>query len=92
MARVLAKFFATVREVTGVRNAEFDAKDIKELLEILSKTYPKFSETVLKEGTMELKQFFSCMVNGKRIELLDGYDTILKDDDSVALFPPVGGG
>jgi molybdopterin synthase sulfur carrier subunit len=92
MARVLAKFFATVREVTGVRNAEFDVKDIKELLEILSKTYPKFSETVLKEGTFELKQFFSCMVNGKRIELLDGYDTILKDDDSVALFPPVGGG
>jgi molybdopterin synthase sulfur carrier subunit len=92
MARVLAKFFATVREVTGVRNAEFDVKDIKELLEILSKTYPKFSETVLKEGTFELKQFFSCMVNGKRIELLNGYDTVLKDDDSVALFPPVGGG
>ncbi|MFW9767692.1 MAG: ubiquitin-like small modifier protein 1 [Candidatus Thorarchaeota archaeon] len=92
MARVLAKFFATVREVTGVRSAEFDVKDIKELLEILSKTYPKFSETVLKDGTLELKQFFSCMVNGKRIELLNGYDTILKNDDSVALFPPVGGG
>ena len=92
MARVLAKFFATVREITGVRSAEFEVKDIKELLEILSKTYPRFSETVLKDGTFELKQFFSCMVNGKRIELLDGYDTLLKDDDSVALFPPVGGG
>jgi molybdopterin converting factor small subunit len=31
-------------------------------------------------------------VNGKRIELLDGYETKLSDKDSVALFPPVGGG
>ncbi len=93
MARVTAKFFATVREATGVRSAEFEVKNIRELLDILSKTYPKFSETVLKEdGSGELKQFYSCMVNGRRIELLDSYDTLLKDNDAVALFPPVGGG
>jgi molybdopterin synthase sulfur carrier subunit len=92
MARVLAKFFATVREATGVRSAEFEVKNIRELLDILSKTYPKFSETVLKDDSGELKQFYSCMVNGRRIELLDSYDTVLKDNDAVALFPPVGGG
>ncbi len=92
LARVTAKFFATVREITGVRSAEFEAKNITELLKVLSKTYPRFSETVLKDNSMELKQFFSCMVNGKRIELLDGYDTVLKDNDAIALFPPVGGG
>ncbi|MFW9795121.1 MAG: ubiquitin-like small modifier protein 1 [Candidatus Thorarchaeota archaeon] len=92
MARVIAKFFATVREVTGVRSAEFEASNIRELLEILSKTYPKFSETVLNDESGELKQFYSCMVNGKRIELLESYDTMLKDNDSIALFPPVGGG
>ena len=93
MARVTAKFFATVREATGVRSAEFEVKNIKELLDILSKTYPKFSETVLKDDDSgELKQFYSCMVNGRRIELLDSYDTLLKDNDAVALFPPVGGG
>lgn len=92
MARVLAKFFATVREATGVRSAEVEANSIRELLEILSNTYPKFSGAVLKEGTVELKQFYSCMVNGRRIELLDSYDTLLEDDDAVALFPPIGGG
>lgn len=87
------KFFATVREVTGVKSIELEAENIRELLQLLVQTYGnKFKDTVLENDTGELKQFFSCMINGKRIELLDGYDTVLKDADSVALFPPVGGG
>lgn len=93
LAQVLVKFFATVREITGVKSVEIEARDIKELLQLLVKTYGnKFKDVVLDDETGELKQFFSCMVNGKRIELLDGYDTVLKDNDAVALFPPVGGG
>ncbi|NHI89435.1 MAG: MoaD family protein [Candidatus Thorarchaeota archaeon] len=93
MAQVLVKFFATVREVTGVKSLELEAETVKELLQSLVMTYgDKFKDTVIDENTGNLKQFFSCMVNGKRIELLDGYDTVLKDKDSVALFPPVGGG
>ena len=93
MAHVLVKFFATVREITGVKSIELEADNIRELLDLLVQTYgTKFKETTLNKDTGELKQFFSCMVNGKRIELLDGYATILKDNDSVALFPPVGGG
>ena len=87
------KFFATVREVTGVKSIELKAENIRELLQLLVQTYgSKFKDTVLDNDTGELKQFFSCMINGKRIELLEGYDTVLKDDDAVALFPPVGGG
>lgn len=87
------KFFATVREVTGVKSIELQAENIRELLDILVQTYgAKFKDTVLDNDTGQLKQFFSCMINGKRIELLDGYETVLKDNDAIALFPPVGGG
>lgn len=87
------KFFATVREVTGVKSIELEAENIRELLQLLVQTYGnKFKDTVLNGDTGELKQFFSFMVNGRRIELLEGYDTVLKDNDAVALFPPVGGG
>ena len=87
------KFFATVREITGVKSVELEAENIRDLLHLLVQTYgSNFKETVLNNDTGELKQFFSCMINGKRIELLDGYDTVLKDNDSIALFPPVGGG
>ena len=93
MALVTVKFFATVREAVGTRSAEIEADDIKSLLEKLKTSYGKrFIETVIDEETNKLKRFYQCMVNGKRIELLDGYDTMLKDGDSVALFPPVGGG
>ncbi len=93
MARVLVKFFATVREVTGVKNIEMDADTIGQLLDSLQETFgERFTQTVIDPSTGKLKQFFSCMINGKRIELLDGYDTKLVDDDAVALFPPVGGG
>ncbi|MFW9834607.1 MAG: ubiquitin-like small modifier protein 1 [Candidatus Thorarchaeota archaeon] len=93
MAQVLVKFFATVREVTGVKSIELEAGNIRELLQQLIRIYGnKFKDTVLDDETGELKQFFSCMVNGKRIELLNGYETVLKDNDSIAFFPPVGGG
>ena len=87
------KFFATVREVTGVKNIEMDADTIRDVLDSLQVTFgARFTETVIDPDTGNLKQFFSCMVNGKRIELLDSYDTKLVDNDAVALFPPVGGG
>ncbi len=87
------KFFATVREITGTAKIETDADDIKGLLRLLREKYgSEFEETVIDTDTQELKQFFSCMINGKRIELLDGYNTRLSDGDAIALFPPVGGG
>ena len=87
------KFFATVREVTGEKNIEMDATTVREVLDALQVTYgERFTQTVIDPNTGNLKQFFSCMVNGKRIELLDSYDTKLVDGDAIALFPPVGGG
>jgi len=70
-----------------------DAETIRDLLEKLQVTYgSKFTDTVIDPETRKLKQFYSCMVNGKRIELLDGYETRLAENDAIALFPPVGGG
>ena len=70
-----------------------EAEKVQDVIDkLIAKYGQKFIETVIDEDTMRLKRFFSCMVNGKRIELLDGYDTQLEEGDAVAIFPPVGGG
>lgn len=93
MATVTVRFFATVREITGTKSIEIEAEDINDMLTKLGQTYGKsFTNAVIDSSSGQLKRFYSCMVNGKRIELIDGYQTRLKDKDVVALFPPVGGG
>lgn len=93
MANVTVKFFATVREAVGMRSVEMEAQDIRELLNKLKHQFGRrFIDAVMDSETGQLKRFYSCMVNGKRIELLNSYDTELMDGDAVALFPPIGGG
>ncbi|NWF96630.1 MAG: MoaD/ThiS family protein [Candidatus Thorarchaeota archaeon] len=93
MPRVTVRFFATVREVTGERSVEVEASTVREMLAVLGDRFGRrFTDTVMDTATGEMKRFYSCMVNGKRIELLNGLDTTLQDGDAVAVFPPVGGG
>lgn len=93
MAKVTVKFFATVREATGTGTAELVADTIDDLIQKLKQKFgAPFLEVAIDEESGRLKRFYSCMINGKRIELLDGYNTHLEEGDRVAIFPPVGGG
>ncbi len=83
---IRVKFFATLREITGVRMIEVeDFDDVGSLLNML---YKKYGDEFKKE--IETKNMI--LVNGKNILDLQGYETKLKDGDEVSIFPPVGGG
>jgi sulfur-carrier protein len=93
MAEVTVKLFATVREAAGTGTVEMAADTIDELIQKLEQKFgARFREVAIDEESGHLKRFYSCMINGKRIELLDGYDSRLEEGDRVAIFPPVGGG
>lgn len=78
------KFYATLRQVTGAREAAVAAGTVKELLERLSSDYDGKLERYLKISTV--------LVNGKNVIHMKGTRTKLKDDDVVSIFPPMGGG
>ncbi len=44
-------------------------------------------ELVLENG--DLNSYYSVLINGEKIEFLDGLDTELETSDEVTIFPPI---
>lgn len=93
--KVEVKFFTSLREITGKKTEEIQIEGtitVEKLLTLLSEKYGKnFREYVYpKNGNVQ--GFLSFLVNGKNINALEGFDTKLKQGDTVAILPPVGGG
>jgi MoaD family protein len=93
--KVEVKFFTSLREITGKKVDEIQLQNVitvEELLTLLSDKYgKKFNEYVYdKKG--KVHGFLSFLVNGKNINVLQGFDTKLKQGDTIAILPPVGGG
>jgi sulfur-carrier protein len=78
------RFYASLRKVTGSREADIPAGSVKELLGRLSSDYEGKLSRYLKISTI--------LVNGKNVILMKGKRTRLKPDDVVSIFPPLGGG
>ncbi len=83
---VRVKFFATLRDITGVREIEIEgAGTVGELLELLYETFGEEFRKEIEEKNM-------ILVNGRNILHLKGYDTKIEEIDEISIFPPAGGG
>jgi molybdopterin synthase sulfur carrier subunit len=90
---VVVRFFATLRDVTGQAEIDWDAPvtDLGELLEALAGSYgPAFRRTVL--AGERLAPAVMVLVNGHNARLAGGAQTPLKPHDEIAIFPPLAGG
>ena len=90
MANVTIKLFANLREQAGKATIEIIGTDLREVINSLIKKHGGLEELIFSNG--EIHPFIYVMVNGISVKDKDGLDTILKDGDEVALFPPVSGG
>ena len=92
MANVTVKLFANLRELAGTRELEMKASTVEELLKKLIEKFGSSFEKELFVSENRIRDEYLLLVNGKNYEFLDGRKTKLKDNDVIAILPPVGGG
>jgi len=93
--KIQVKFFTTLREITGKKEEEVKSSStitIKELLTQLSKKHgAEFTDYIYDEKG-DVRIYIQILINGRSINVFQGLETKLKEGDTVAIFPPVGGG
>ena len=89
------KYFASLRELIGVSEEEYELQDGTTLKDLILKNVPERHKEIADEWINEVNKIISgekegyvFIVNGDRADL----DRKLSEGDVAALLPPVGGG
>ncbi len=87
------EYFAMLRQVTGKTQEQWNrpAATLGDLMGDLCSKYGDGIKRWLYEGD-RLSTIAIIMVNGRDVRHLQGFETPLKPDDTVVIFPPVAGG
>ncbi len=88
-------FYATYRQVVGGKTVDLtvaDAVTVRQLIEEAIRRFPALRRELLDERG-DLYGHVHVYVSGRDVPFLaEGMDTPLRPDDTVDIFPPVGGG
>ena len=92
------RFFTILRELLGKKTEtiEFQGTSIvtvESVLKRLTDLYGQaFFNYVFNKETGTVKKYLAFLVNGLNVMPNEGLQTRLKNDDVLAIIPPVGGG
>ena len=91
---VTVKFFAEFSEATEKKQESIEGvNDVPSAIhQDVHRFEKKLAERLYSSDTRELRKTVNILVNGRRLDFLQGLNTPLKDGDEVAIFPPVAGG
>lgn len=90
---VKVKFFSNFRDLAGTAVTQLEAINVRDLLEKLVDRNEGLKDALVdSESDRELKSGVTVMLNGRNVRFLDGLDTELSEGDTLAIFPPIGGG
>ena len=91
MARVIVKFYATVREAVGTDCVRAQAESVADLIRVLGDMFgPRFSD--LMSSIASDPDSIVVLINGRNPGRTRLLSKALSEGDEVAIFPPVSGG
>lgn len=87
------ELFATLRMTAKESSFEIEPpEDVRALFDEMGNRYGNEFIAGLRSEGGELSPGVIVLVNGVNVHALDGLDTKLNQQDTVAIFPPIGGG
>lgn len=88
-------FYATLRDVTGQKTVDIDLPEnatVRQLVDAMVERYPLLRDKLLNQDD-KLWGHVHVFINGRDAPFLnDELQTVIKPDDTISVFPAVGGG
>ncbi len=88
-------FYATLRDIVGQKTVDIDIQEnatVRQLVDVMVTRYPRLRAELLNEEN-NLWGHVHVFINGRDAPFLeDKMKTVIKPDDTVNVFPAVGGG
>lgn len=88
-------FFATLRQIVGQKTVEIDLPQnstVQDFVELVVTRYPPMRKELLDENG-NLYRHVHVFVNGRDAPFLEqGMNTVIQPNDTLNVFPAVGGG
>jgi molybdopterin synthase sulfur carrier subunit len=95
LIRVKVNFFATVRMYANAKGTSLqlpEGSTARDMIDALLGRFGSAFDDYMVDEDGNLHRHVVVLRNGRGIGILDGLDTKMNDDDSIALLPAIGGG
>jgi MoaD family protein len=94
--KVKVQYFAAIREIVNRREEILEVEEgttVLDALGVLAKNHgDKFRDYVFNPLTGATRPYLQFIVNEESVSAMNGLSTVLADNSTLAIIPPVGGG
>lgn len=89
------KFFALLKDIVEkwiVNLSMPEGATVGEALQALAKQYGERFRNYVYDEEGGVREHLIYLINGESINALRGFETVLREGDSLVILPPIGGG